>query len=73
MSRDCYVALPHDVTGLSAVFIMVYPDHTHLLFWIILLNFKEREREREREGEREREREREREKERERELVTLLM
>ena len=29
---DCCVALPYGVTGLSAVVIVVFPDHTHLLF-----------------------------------------
>ena len=33
MSRDCCVALPHSAMGLSAVFvIVVFPDHTRLLF-----------------------------------------
>ena len=31
VSGDCCVALPHDATGLSAVLIVVFPDHTHLL------------------------------------------
>ena len=26
---DCCAALPHDAMGLSAVFIGVFPDHTH--------------------------------------------
>ena len=32
VSLDCCVALPHDARGLSAVVIVVFPDHTHLLF-----------------------------------------
>ena len=32
------MALPHDAMGLSAVSVMVFPDHTHLLF---LSEFKE--------------------------------
>ena len=27
------MALPYDATGLSAVVIVVFPDHTHLLFF----------------------------------------
>ena len=38
MSHDCCVALPHDAMGLSAVSVMVFPDHTYLLF---LSEFKE--------------------------------
>ena len=36
MSRDCCVALPCGAMGLSAVFDVVFPDHTHLhvLFFI---------------------------------------
>ena len=33
MSCDCFVALPHDATCLQLV-IVVFPDHTHLLFII---------------------------------------
>ena len=29
---DCCVALPYGATGLSAIVIVVFPDHTHLLF-----------------------------------------
>ena len=29
---DCCVALPYGATGLSAVVIVVFPDHIHLLF-----------------------------------------
>ena len=33
MSRDCCVAIPHDVMGhQSAVVIVIFPDHTHLPF-----------------------------------------
>ena len=32
MSRD---ALPRDAMGLSAVLIVVFPDHTHLLFLML--------------------------------------
>ena len=33
VSRDCYVALPHGDTGLSAVYDCdIFLDHTHLLF-----------------------------------------
>ena len=32
MTRDGRVALPRGVMGLSAVFIVVLPDHTHLIF-----------------------------------------
>ena len=34
ISGDCigHVALPHGVVGLSAVCVVVIPDHTHLLF-----------------------------------------
>ena len=32
MSRDCCVALPRGATGLQFV-IVVFPDHTHLLFY----------------------------------------
>ena len=42
MSRDCCVALPRGAMSLSAVCeIVVFPDHTHLLFPIITTyNFK---------------------------------
>ena len=36
VSRDCYVAIPHGAMGLSAVVIVVFPDHTHLLFYIYI-------------------------------------
>ena len=29
VSHDCYVALPRDAVGLSAVVMVVFPDHTH--------------------------------------------
>ena len=32
MSRVCCVALSHDVTSLTAVVIVVFPNDTHLLF-----------------------------------------
>ena len=32
MSRDCCVALPRGAMGLSAVCVVAFPDHTHLLF-----------------------------------------
>ena len=36
----CYVALPHgSVVGLQCV-IVVFPDHTHLLFLLIFLNMQ---------------------------------
>ena len=38
VSRDCYMVLPYDATGLSAVVIVVFPDHTHLLFLRIVPN-----------------------------------
>ena len=31
VSRVCCVALPHDASGLSAVYV-VFPDYTHLFF-----------------------------------------
>ena len=37
VSRDCCVVLPHDATGLSVQFLIVlFLDHTHLLFLIEL-------------------------------------
>ena len=35
MSRDCCVALPHDTTGLLQFVTVVFPDHTHLLFFML--------------------------------------
>ena len=35
MSRDGSAALPRDVMGLSVVVIVVFPDHTHLLFLVL--------------------------------------
>ena len=32
MSRDCCLALPRAAMGLSAFVIVVFPDHTYLLF-----------------------------------------
>ena len=32
MSRDCCVALPRGAMSLSAAVIVIFPDHTHLLF-----------------------------------------
>ena len=32
MSRDCCGALPQGAMSLSAVVIVIFPDHTHLLF-----------------------------------------
>ena len=32
MSHDCCVALPRGAMGLSEFVIVVFPDHTHLLF-----------------------------------------
>ena len=38
VSRDCCVALPHDATGFFLQFVIVlFPDHTHLLFLSILM------------------------------------
>ena len=37
MSRDGRVALPRDALGLSAFFV-VFPDHTHLLFFLSLVS-----------------------------------
>ena len=31
VSRDCCVALPRGAMSLSAVVIVIFPDHTHLL------------------------------------------
>ena len=33
MSRDCCVAIPLGVMGLSAVCDVIFPDHTHY-FWV---------------------------------------
>ena len=33
VSRDCCVALPHDATVCLQFVIVVFPYHTHLLFW----------------------------------------
>ena len=38
VSRDCFVALPHDTTGLSAFVIVVFPDHTHYFFVLLHKN-----------------------------------
>ena len=38
VSRDCCVAVPHDAMGLSAIVIVVFPDHAHLLFSIVLIS-----------------------------------
>ena len=35
MSHDCCVALPRCAMSLSAVVIVIFPDHTHLLFLIV--------------------------------------
>ena len=32
VSRDCCVSLPHDAAGFLWFVIVVFPDHTHLLF-----------------------------------------
>ena len=32
MSRDCCVALPCNAMSLSAFVIVIFPDHSHLLF-----------------------------------------
>ena len=32
MSHDCCVALPRGAMSLSTVVIVIFPDHTHLLF-----------------------------------------
>ena len=37
MSRDCCVALPRGAMSLSVVVIVIFPDHTHLLFGPFLL------------------------------------
>ena len=34
MSYDCCVVLPRGTMGLSAIVIVVFPDHTYLLFFI---------------------------------------
>ena len=34
VSRDCCVTLLRDAMGLSAILIAVFPDHTHLLFFV---------------------------------------
>ena len=36
MSRGCCVALPGGAMGLSAVLIVVFPDHTHLFFLLMV-------------------------------------
>ena len=36
MSRDGSAALPRGAMGLSTVVIVVFPDHTHLLFFVLL-------------------------------------
>ena len=36
MSRDCLVAFPHDTNVFLQFIIVIFPDHTHLLF--LLLN-----------------------------------
>ena len=36
MSRDCCVVLSHDATGCLQFVIVVFPDHTRLLFFIKL-------------------------------------
>ena len=36
MSRDCCAAIRRGAMGLSAVVILVFPDHTHLLFYIFI-------------------------------------
>ena len=36
VSHDCCVALPHDATVCLQFVIVVFPDHTHLLFLIRL-------------------------------------
>ena len=38
MSRDCCLALPCCVMGFSAVQIVVFPDHAHLLVLNEILN-----------------------------------
>ena len=35
MSRVCCVSLPHDVTGCLKFVIVVFPDDTHLLFFVL--------------------------------------
>ena len=32
MSRDCCLALPHDIMGCPQFVIVVFPDHTHYFF-----------------------------------------
>ena len=36
MSHDCCVALPCGALSLSAVVIVIFPDHTHLLFFTLI-------------------------------------
>ena len=35
MSRDYCVALPRDAMSVSAVVIVIFPDHTHFLFFTV--------------------------------------
>ena len=37
MSRDCCVALPRNAMSLSAFVIVIFPDHSHLLFLIVFI------------------------------------
>ena len=36
MSLDCCVAIPRGAMGSSAAVIVVFPDHTHLIFYIYI-------------------------------------
>ena len=36
VSQNCCVSLPNDAIGWSKVVIVVFPDHTHLLFLMIV-------------------------------------
>ena len=38
MSRDGWAALPRGVTGCLQFVIVVFPDHTHLLFLMVHMN-----------------------------------
>ena len=40
MSCDCCVALNGGAMGLSAVVIVVFSDHTHLLILLLFLEFR---------------------------------
>ena len=37
VSHNCCVALPHDAMSCLQFVISVFPDHTHLLFWMLVI------------------------------------